>query len=364
MTESRAMPTVPELISAYLADPTSANAPSFDELALAAFRFQFDHVAPYRTLCERRGATPETVTSWRDVPKVPTSAFKVLDLSAAPPEVSFRSSGTGGERSVHGHPFLDLYRRAIEASFPRFALPAPAPLPILSLVPTAADLPDSSLSFMIDHVLARWGDPSKSVCAVGPRGVDAVAARSWTGARQREGRPVLVIATALALDQWLAALARQELKFRLPAGSAIFETGGFKGKEREVTREELIDGVELRFHLPRTRIVREYGMTELTSQCYGSALSGGDPDLFTAPEWVRVTVVDPETLTEAPHGQPGLLAIFDLANVGSAVHVLTEDLGVAEIRDGQQGFRLVGRAAGAELRGCSLAAEELARGAR
>src|SRR6185295_4989896 len=217
-------------------------------------------------------------------------------------------------------------------------------------------LPDSSLAFMIDHVLARYGSETSAV-AFGPRGVEAAPARSWAGARQREGKPVVVLATGFALAQWLDALDRQDLHFRLPAGSAIFETGGFKGRSGELSREELLARTAIRLGVPPQAIVREYGMTELTSQCYSRALLDGDPDLFVAPHWVRVRVLDPVTLAELPAGEPGLLAVFDLANLGSAVHVLTEDLGVAE----GDGFRLVGRAAGAELRGCSLVVEELQR---
>jgi hypothetical protein len=99
-------------------------------------------------------------------------------------------------------------------------------------------------------------------------------------------------------------------------------------------------------------------MTELTSQCYTRTLLGGSPGLFVPPRWMRFRVLDPGTLEELPPGRPGLLALFDLANLGSAVHLLTEDLAVAE----GGGFRLAGRAAGAELRGCSLAVEELAGG--
>jgi hypothetical protein len=345
---------LPGRIARFLADPGSAR---FEELALAAFAFQHERIEPYRRLCAGRGAAPGTLEGWRAVPPVPAAAFKSLTLAAAPPLEVFRSSGTGGERSVHHHPFPDLYRATIEASFPRFCLPAPSRVPMLSLVPSREQLPDSSLSFMFDHVLARWGSPESAV-AFGARGVEAAPARSWTGARQREGRPVLVLATALALDQWLAALERQDLRFRLPAGSALFETGGFKGRESEVTRPDLLARTELRLGVPRQRVVREYGMTELTSQCYSEALADGDADLFVAPHWVRVRVLDPETLAEAHPGMPGLIAVFDLANLGSAVHLLTEDLGVAE----GEGFRLLGRAGGAELRGCSLAAEELAAG--
>jgi hypothetical protein len=349
-----------ERVAGFIADERRDG---FEELALAAFAFQFEGVAPYRRLCEGRGAVPGQVTDWRQVPPVPTAAFKTLELAAAPPVEVFRSSGTtaGPEaRSVHRHPFPDLYRAAIDASFPRFCLliPGPGPaagkVPMLSLVPGRAQAPDSSLAFMIDHVLARWGAP-ESAAAFGPRGVEAARARSWAAARQRDRRPALVLGTSLALLQWLETLARQDLRFRLPAGSAVFDTGGFKGRGREVAPEELLARLDERLGVPPERVVREYGMTELTSQLYTRALAGGDADLFVAPHWVRVRVLDPETLAEAPPGRPGLVALFDLANLGSAVHLLTEDLGTIE----PGGLRLRGRAAGAELRGCSLAVEEL-----
>ncbi|HVT58141.1 MAG TPA: hypothetical protein VHR45_07055 [Thermoanaerobaculia bacterium] len=351
-----------ERVAGFVAQPASA---SFEELALAAFAYQYERIEPYRRLCEARAASPASVDDWRSVPPVPAAAFKRLRLAAVPEREVFRSSGTtGGEgaRSVHYHPFPELYRQVVDASFPPFCLPLGAPIPMLSLVPTREQLPDSSLSFMVDHILARYGSPV-STTAVGRRGVEAAAARSWAAARQREGRPVLVLATALALAQWLETLERQDLRFRLPAGSAVFETGGFKGRLAEVSRAGLLERLSARLGVPPAAVVREYGMTELTSQCYTRALLDGDPDLFVTPHWVRVRILDPEDLSELPPGQTGLIAVFDLANLGSAVHLLTEDLGCAEAAQAGEGggFRLLGRAAGAELRGCSLAAEELGR---
>ena len=202
-------------VRAFLRDPDGAGADAFDQLALAAFAFQYQRIEPYRRLCDRRGATPGRVADWRQVPAVPAAAFKRLELAAAPAVEVFRSSGTTGapgERSVHHHPFPDLYREAIDASFPRFCLPGLDRPPMLSLVPPREALPDSSLSFMIDHVVTRFGGPG-SAWAFGARGLDARAARSWAAARQRDGRPALVLATALALDRWLDSLA--------PAGAAL-----------------------------------------------------------------------------------------------------------------------------------------------
>jgi Acyl-protein synthetase, LuxE len=351
---------VVEEVGRFIDHPGSEEA--FRELALAAFAFGYERIEPFRALCDRRGATPATVSDWRQVPAVPAAAFRTLALAAAPAQEVFRSSGTshggeGGEegaRSVHHHPFPDLYRRVIDATFPAHCLPGGERAPLLSLIPPREQLPDSSLSFMIDHVLGRFGGAGNAV-AIGPRGLEFPALRSWLSARQRDRRPGVILATAFALAQALERLDRTDLRFRLPPGTVVFETGGFKGRRRELSRAELLAAVEARLAVPGSQVVREYGMTELTSHCYTLALAGGDPDLFVPPPWMRVRILDPESLAEAPAGAPGLIAVFDLANLGSALHLLTEDLGSAEAG----GFRLLGRAAGAELRGCSLAVEEL-----
>ena len=348
-------------IETFIADLESAN---FEDLARQAFALQYEGIAPYRRLCDRRGTTPETLTDWRDIPLIPSRAFKSMALHVAEPQQVFRSSGTteGSQRSTHYHPFPDLYRKTIEASFPRFCLsasPRPAMLSqrpaMLSLIPSLEQVPDSSLSFMIDHVLARFAGEGSKI-AIGRRGVDAPALRSWLAARQRSGEPALVLATALSLHQALQALDRLGLRFRLPLGSVIFETGGFKTRKHDLERSDLLKKVETTLAVPQSAVVREFGMTELTSQAYTRALLGGDNDLFVCPHWMRVRILDPETLEEMPAGADGMIALLDLANLGSALHLLTEDIGSA---DGD-GFRLRGRAVGAELRGCSLTAEELA----
>jgi len=341
----------------------------FETLALESFAFQYERIESFRRLCDGRGVRPGDTASWREVPQVPASAFKSLALHAASPQVTFKTSGTtqGEEhRGVHHHPFPDLYRAVIDASFPRFCLPGTDRLPLLSLIPSAEQVPDSSLSFMIDHVLERFGDEG-SAAVFGKSRVELPKARSWLGARQRDNRPGMILATGFTLVQLLDGLERMGLRFRLPPGSALFETGGLKGRTREISRADLLARVGTHLGIPAQRVVSEYGMTELTSQCYTRTLlepldDGGDPTAFVAPPWMRVRILDPETLEEVPEcegkgeGGLGLISIFDLANVGSAVHVLTEDLGRPAPGGG---FHLVGRAAGAELRGCSLTVEEM-----
>lgn len=332
----------------------------FEALALEAFAFQFERIPPYRGLCERAGRTPATVTSWREVPLVPAAAFATVELAAAPAVETFRSSGTSGaSRSVHRHPFPQLYRAVIEATFPAFCLPRGDRPPMLSLVPPRDVAADSSLAFLVDHVLATFGGAG-SAYGFGARGVEVGVCRSWLGAQQRGGRPVVVLATAFALADLLDFLERSSLHFRLPAGSVVFETGGFKGRTKTLSRDELAARVATWLGVPAGQIVAEYGMTELTSHAYTANLLGSPRDHFVVPPWMRARALDPATLAELPEGgdaRPGLLAFFDLANVGSALHLLTEDLGVVD----NGSLRLAGRAPDADLRGCSLLAEELGR---
>lgn len=340
----------------------TASEDRFEALARGAFALQHARLPPIRRLAAERGVAPGALASWREVPPVPVAAFQRLELTVAPARLVFRSSGTtGAARSVHFHPFPNLYRATVDAAFPAACLPdgATRRLPILRLVPRHAELPDSSLAFMAEHVVERWGDAA-SGGAFGAAGVDLPTADRWATDRAADGRPGFVFATAFALVAWLDALAAAGRRLALPAGTVVFETGGTKGRTREIGRGELLAAIEERLGVPPTRVVREYGMTELTSQLYTRVLHGGDPDLFVPPPWVRIRVLDPETLAESPAGEPGLVAVFDLANLGSAVHVLTQDLGIADGR----GLRLLGRASGAELRGCSLTVEELAMAAR
>jgi hypothetical protein len=335
---------------------------SFEALALETLRFQAERVEPYRRLLHSRarGREIETLSHWSQWPAVPTITFKTATLLAAPAREVFRSSGTtrGAERrSVHHHAFPELYRLVVERSFPPACLSGLPPRPdMLSLVPPRSLATDSSLSFMVDHVLRTFGGRG-SACVTGSSGLEAGPARRWLRAAAAAGTPVLALATALALDDLLRVLEEAGERVALPPGSALFETGGFKGRRRETSRDDLLARTTGRLAVPPHRVVREYGMTELTSQAYTRVLDGGDPDLFQVPCWMRAQVVDPGTLEEVSPGAVGLLRLFDLGNLGSVAFVSTEDLACAEPGGG---FRLVGRAAGAELRGCSLTAEELA----
>ena len=309
----------------------------FNALSLRLFAYQYAHNLPYRRFCNGRGQTPETVTRWQDIPAAPASAFKRFALTCVPEEECvkvFHSSGTtGSETSRHlmSADALALYQVSLTAGYERHF----PPLPLLGLMPPPDASPHSSLSFMLETLGAEffWGESSHDTLA-----------RTLTGL----AIPCTLFGTAFAFVNFFDATHGE--RFVLPADSLVIETGGFKGRSREIEREELYTLLTERLDVPPDHCFSEYGMSELASQFYSQGLTG--PKL--APPWLRTRILDPVTGTEAVPGQPGLLAHYDLANVNSVLAIQTEDLGVWDERGG---FQLLGRAPGAVLRGCSLLAE-------
>jgi len=336
----------------------------FDALALAVFAHQYACNAPYRAFCDRRRATPATVARWTDIPAVPTDAFKAAALVCGDPSSAatvFRTSGTtqGSERrGTHYLPDLALYDAALRAGFAAHLLPEGARLPILSLVPSPRELTDSSLSHMIGEVMGDFGASASGWFVSPDGGIRGAALRDALRAAEADATPVCIPGTAFAFVHWLDELAASGERFRLPEGSRVMDTGGFKGRSREVTRAELYAAIHDRLGISPSWCVNEYGMTEMSSQFYDGLAGAADaPDarLHAGPAWVRTHAADPETLRPLSHGEIGVLRHWDLANLGSVMAIQTADLGFTT----PAGFRVLGRAQGAEARGCSIAMDEL-----
>jgi hypothetical protein len=353
----------------------------FNLLALRLFAYQFERNAPYRTLCQRHGVTPATVTHWSQIPPVPTQAFKVLDLACEPLEQAqaiFLSSGTTrGEqtRSRHFVFNLRLYETSVLRWFEPHLLPERHPMPIAILFPPPDELPHSSLGHMLATIARKWGkgqgtgDGNDSEWRMASsewfiRGGKLLgeALAKWLRRAEAQGEPVMLLGTSFSFVHFLDWCEQSGVVFRLPEKSRLMDTGGFKGRSREVPRDELYRAYEKTFGIPPEWCVNEYGMAELSSQFYDGVV--GAPyrwdgwRVHLPPPWVRTKVLHPDTLQEVSEGERGLLCHYDLANRGSVMAVLTEDVGV-KVGDG---FILLGRAAGSELRGCSVLVDELLSG--
>jgi hypothetical protein len=336
----------------------------FATLALRVFAHQFAHNRPYRLYCERRGVTPQAVRDWREIPAVPTDAFKAAALVCGDPATAptvFRTSGTteGTERrGRHYFPELALYDAALRAGFGAHLLPDGARLRYVSLIPHPAAAPDSSLSHMAGEVARDYGVEGGGWFVSPDGGIDAAGLARALHAAEEDGAAVCVLGTGFAFVHWLDAQEAAGGRFRLPAGSRLMDTGGFKGRVREITRRALYERLTDVLGVPNAWFVNEYGMTEMSSQFYdGTAGTAQDPEArwHAGPPWARTEAADPETLAALPHGEVGVLRHRDLANLHSVAGIQTEDLGMTS----PKGFRVLGRARGAEARGCSLAMDDL-----
>ncbi len=229
-------------------------------------------------------------------------------------------------------------------------LPDGARLQYFNLVPNPLDRPQSSLGYMMARVAAQRGTNETGWYLHGET-LDVHALLRDLGRAIEESQPVCIATTAFALVHTLDVIERDGLTLQLPAGSRIMETGGFKGRTRLVTRDDLYARTSELLGIPSDKIVAEYGMTELTSQYYDV---NATTRAKSGPPWLRARIVGPDRKT-LPNGKTGSLLHVDLANRASCIAVQTDDLGVRE----DDGFVLLGRDREAEPRGCSLDAEDL-----
>lgn len=354
----------------------------FEAAALDLFRLQFGGNAVYRRWCKAAGLEPDQLSRWQEIPAVPTTGFKEWELTALPPServAVFHSSGTtgaGNSRHFHGAESLGLYEASLEAWFaphlvPECLGPNPAAAPVfVALTPPPHDAPHSSLVHMLARVTRRFGAADSGFCgrrlSSGAWELELASLRRLQEQAIRRGAAVVLLGTAFHFVHLLDSLGESPLPAPLPPGSRVMETGGYKGRSREVPKEQLHREITERLGIPPDHVVCEYGMSELSSQAYDHRIPGGARGassvgreapseagcdrVFRFPPWARSMVISPETGREVAEGEVGLLRVFDLANVWSVLAIQTEDLAV---RRGD-GFQWRGRAPAAEARGCSL----------
>lgn len=314
---------------------------SFETLALDIARFQAEAVEPVARLWRSMG----DATSVDTIPAMPCDAFRLRRVAAHPATDDtrcFETSGTtAGASGRHAFRTTATYEKAALGWGRQMLFAGRETMPMIVLASSEQQAPASSLTFM----LARFADALGGDASWHYDGqrldVDGVCARV-----RSQTSPVLVAGTAFAFVFLLDAL--QDTRLPLPAGSRVMQTGGFKGRSREIAPEALRAMLADVFVIDETEVVGEYGMTELSSQLYQRGHT------YYAPPWVRVTPVAPDTLL--PCAGEGLARIVDLANVDSAVAIQTADR-VRLHEDGS--VHLLGRAPGATPRGCSLALEHL-----
>ncbi len=333
----------------------------FTSLALDIARFQAAYQPALARLLARQGGRLETLS---DIPVVTVEAFRNLRLAVHPAEqdeqVFFTSGTTGDQRGRHFFRRTSTYRQAALRWGRRALLEPGQPAPrVLCLAPAPATPPESSLGFMLEafHAAFDAAPTAPPRWLLGAEGLQLSQLRVELALASEHGQSLLVLGTSFAYVYLLDALGSETLP--APAQTTLMLTGGFKGKTREIPVSELRRALAQAFGVSERRVIGEYGMTELSSQLYEGTLPGGElvgpSGVYLPPPWLDVTPVEPVSLQPVASGEVGLARFIDLANVDSSLAILTRD----QIRRVGSGIELLGRAPGAEPRGCSLAIEAL-----
>lgn len=369
-----------EQVASFLerAEPGADGEAELDRLALQIFAFQFDAIAPYQRLCKSQRMTPDRVTTWRQIPAVPAEAFKAYSLFAGEAneiERTFRSSGTTDPtRSSQAHfsrGGVELMDLAVAVGARRALFPDGKRARILVLAPSPEQAPHMIMVHGMAHLMKTFG-LAGSRFMLGPKGLDPAELWGELEGSRKENVPVALFGSSFGFVHFFDWMEAQGKKLALPEGSRLMDAGGYKGRSREIGRAQFVSWASAMCGVPASRVVNLLGMTELASQLYDhvvGAVNGAGPGAEAArcklgPPWMRTEVVDPRRRgpdgpQEVKLGELGLLRHLDLANVERPLMVQSEDVGRYAVAGGVRGFEILGRAKGAEPRGCSLNADDL-----
>ncbi|MCK0130361.1 acyl transferase [Flavobacteriaceae bacterium F08102] len=308
---------------------------AFEKRALEIFNYQFQHNQLYQQFIKYLKIDPNSIQHVSQIPFLPIQFFKshrVLS-NQQNDQIVFSSSGTTGTTSKHHVTDVQMYIKSYRKGFNYFYGNIEE-FTVLALLPAYLERSGSSLVYMVNDFIKQSKQPESGFYLHNHDVLAATLKRL-----DSQGKKVLLIGVTFALLDLIDLY-----KFKLNH-TIVMETGGMKGRRKEITREELHQKLKRGFGVDT--IHSEYGMTELLSQAYSQGAG-----IFTCPPWMRVLIRDPEDpLSLLPTNQTGGVNIIDLANVNSCAFIATQDLG--KIHNNEQ-FEILGRFDHADIRGCNL----------
>ena len=305
----------------------------FRNQAIKVFHYQYVNNVIYRQYCNLINVDPQSVKTLRDIPFLPISVFKTHNVFTGEFEydIEFTSSGTTGmTTSSHYVKDVKVYEASFLKAFEQF-YGSPDQYIIIGLLPNYLERGGSSLVYMVNQLIERSGHEDSGFYL---NNLDELAKflKGYSGSK-----PIFLIGVSYALLD-LAHGYEVDLSKHI-----VMETGGMKGKRREMTKDELHQ--VLKDGLKTTTIHSEYGMTELLSQAYAKA-----DGLFSCPPWMKVLIRETSDPFNYVDGKSGGINVIDLANIHSCAFIATQDLG----RYVGESFKVLGRFDNADLRGCNL----------
>jgi phenylacetate-coenzyme A ligase PaaK-like adenylate-forming protein len=315
---------------------TISSQKQFEKIALKVFRFQYENNVVYRTFCDHLKTDPQKVKSLTQIPILPIQFFKshpvVSNSDSA--QVTFTSSGTTGMiTSKHIVTDVTLYEESYRKGFSQFYGNI-EDYAVLALLPSYLEREGSSLIYMVEDLIKLSNHPESGFYLHNHEKLTQKLIEL-----DQSGQNTILIGVTYAL---LDLVEKNSFKLQ---NTIIMETGGMKGKRKEMIREELHNQLCDGFGV--SAIHSEYGMTELLSQAY--SLGEG---IFECPSWIQILVRDTEdALTYVKEGKTGGINVIDLANINSCSFIATQDLGK---KYPNNSFEVLGRFDNSDIRGCNL----------
>jgi len=311
------------------------NEPEFIDMALKIFRFQAENNPVYKQFLSFLKTDVSKIDRIEQIPFLPIEFFKTYDVVSAPPPYGsvFLSSGTTGmQRSRNLVKDLSVYETSFTKGFQYFYGNI-SDYTILALLPSYVSQGQSSLVYMVNRLIELSGKRDSGFY------LNDDQLPKLLNRLNQSGERVLLIGVSYALLDLV-----EKYSFNL-SNTFVMETGGMKGRRKEILREDLHDRLKKGFGVPV--IHSEYGMTELMSQSYSKGNG-----VFQSPPWQRILIRDTEdALTYLPEGKTGGINIIDLANIYSCSFIATQDLGKIT---GNNRFEILGRFDHSDIRGCNL----------
>ncbi len=310
----------------------------FDSLALDVFKFQFEHNKVYRSFCDLLYKHPSDVKCTSDIPFLPIQFFKSHDVlsTVQPIEKTFSSSGTTGSiTSKHLVTDVKLYEDSYTKAFKHFYGDIEDYV-VLALLPSYLERDGSSLIYMVNDLIDKSKQTESGFYL---NNIEELA--HTLKALETKKQKTLLIGVSFALLDLV-----EQFQFNLNH-TTIMETGGMKGRRKEIIRQELHQILQTGFGVEQ--IHSEYGMTELLSQAYSKGNG-----IFECPPWMKILTRDTEdALTIQRPNKTGGINVIDLANINSCSFIATQDLG--KVYDNGH-FEIIGRFDNSDIRGCNLMA--------
>lgn len=312
------------------------NSEQFTKAALDVFKHQFKNNKVYRSFCDLINKHPSDVTKITQIPFLPIQFFKMREVLSSTEKVQeiFTSSGTTGSvTSKHFVTDINLYKESYVNGFAHFYGNIEEYV-ILALLPNYLEREGSSLVFMVDDLIAKSKNAESGFYL---NNIDELAKKLIN--LDKNGQKILLIGVSFALLDLI-----EKYQFQLK-NTIIMETGGMKGRRKELIRNELHQLLQDGFGV--AEIHSEYGMTELLSQGYSKGNG-----IFETPPWMKILTRDTEdALTILPKGKTGGINVIDLANYNSCSFIATQDLGKVYQNET---FEIIGRFDDSDIRGCNL----------